>query len=153
MAIQNRPDNLKKCFAESVYGESRKKRDTNGEIQIPNQDQDMDIYINEGENNCSYGRNFCKTCYIQGFLETKLEGNYNAVMGLSSSDWGKHVQDVKTLPAIKLDGLCGFLCSLNSTCDRFVVDGPNCHTGQNATTDGSVTNTFDKVWTTWVKAG
>ena len=98
-------------------------------------------------------RNFCVTSYIQGFLETKLEGNYNALMGQSSTDWGKHIQDVMKLPSIKLDGLCGFLCSLKSTCDRFVVDGPNCHIGHNATTDGSVTSTFDKVWTTWVKAG
>ena len=101
----------------------------------------------------AHRRNFCMTWYIQGFLETKLESNYNALMGQSSSDWGKHIQDVKKLPSIKLDGLCGFLCSLKSTCDRFVVDGPNCQMGQNTTTDGSVTSTFDKVWTTWVKAG
>ena len=92
-------------------------------------------------------------CYIQGFLETKLEGSFNALMGQSSSEWGKHIQDVKKLPSTKLDGLCGFLCSLKATCDRFVVDGPNCHMGQNTTTDGSVAITFDKVWTTWVKAG
>ena len=41
-------------------------------------------------------------CYIQGFLETKLEGNYNALMGQYSSVWGKHIQDVKKLPAIKV---------------------------------------------------
>ena len=91
--------------------------------------------------------------YIQGFLKSKLESNYNAFLGQSSSTWGQYVQEHKKLEAVNLDGLCGFLCSQSSTCDRFVVDGPNCHMGNTATTDGLVTNTIANAWTIWVKSG
>ena len=89
--------------------------------------------------------------YIQGFLESKLESNYNATLGRSSSDWRKNTYATKKLQAANLDGLCGFLCSLTSTCDRFVVDGPNCHMGNMATTNGSVTATIDNAWKSYSK--
>ena len=84
--------------------------------------------------------------YIQGFLESKLKSEYNVALGISSSDWGKNTYGINKLKAANLDGLCGFLCSLTSTCDRFVVDGPNCHMGNVATTNGSVTATIDNAW-------
>ena len=88
---------------------------------------------------------------IKGFLESKLKSNYNHLLGLSSTNWGQNIHKTEKLPTSNLDGLCGFLCSLTSTCNRFVVDGPNCHMG-NLTTGGSVTSTSDNAWTAYQKA-
>ena len=90
---------------------------------------------------------------IQGFLKSKLESKYSAMLGLSSSEWGQSINEMEKLPAVNLDGLCGFVCGLKATCDRFVVDGPNCYMGHSTTTDGSVTNTIDDVWTAYQKIG